>query len=259
MSSSGDKKAMSLKIATWNIGGGITGESHQANGSPNLAYYGEILGKYQPHLVCLQESHHYDNDTNQTAELAKSLGYQYAYSTPISVSHLESDANLALGLISKYPIVSSRYTEFENPGLTAIGPRGEEWNLFDKGYCTYIIDAGWGVFSVLNAHCFPLHYFSANATEERFRHVWKALTYGLESARTNTPCLAAIDLNFDDISILLETELTPHRFTNAINNMPTTPKGIQQDYLLYTPEFCLLTVSIIPTKSDHHLCIVEFG
>lgn len=247
-----------LKMATWNIGGGITGDSHQTDGSPDLESYAETLLKHRPNLICLQESHHYLGDnTNQANELAKLMGYKYSSSTPISASHLEPHARLALGLISEFPIVNTKYTKFHNPGLTSIGPRGEEWKLFDKGYCTHTIEIGNREISVLNAHCFPLHYFSSQATEERFSHIWENLANGLAAARQDTPCVAAIDLNYDDIETLLGAELTPNRYTSAINKAPTTPKGIQQDYLLYTPGFRLLTKSVIPTKSDHHLCIIQ--
>lgn len=50
---------MALSIATWNIGGGITGDSHQVNGCPNLPYYADVLRQYLPDIVCIQEAHHY--------------------------------------------------------------------------------------------------------------------------------------------------------------------------------------------------------
>jgi len=185
------------------------------------------------------------------------LGYKYSASTPISASHLEPHAHLALGLISEFPIINTEYTKFHNPGLTSIGPRGEEWKLFDKGYCTHTIEIGNREISVLNAHCFPLHYFSSQATEERFSPIWENLANGLAAARQDRPCVAALDLNNDDIETLLGTELTPNRYSSAINKTPTTPKGIQQDFFLHTSEFSLLSASIIHTKSDHHLCTIQ--
>jgi endonuclease/exonuclease/phosphatase family metal-dependent hydrolase len=248
-----------LKIATWNIGGGILGEAHQTNGHPDLEYHAELLKKNRPNIICLQESHHYlDDSTNQTERLANLLGYEFSQSTPISPSHLDQRAHLALGLISDYPITSSNYTEFKNPQLTAIGPQGKQWTLFDKGFCTYRLNLKSGLFTIVNAHCFPLHYFSAMATEERFRHIWKTLISGLEAARTGTQCLAAIDLNFEDICSVLTPELSIDRYINAIDSTPTTPKGMQQDFILYTSNFRLLTTSVIPTKADHHLCIADF-
>ena len=53
--------------------------------------------------------------------------------------------------------------------LTTIGPDGSRWELLDKGYVKAVIDIGGDLLGVLNAHCFPLHYFRAAATESRFR------------------------------------------------------------------------------------------
>jgi hypothetical protein len=44
---------MDIRFASWNIGGGILGESHQEGGKANLGYYVNFLREYKPDIVCL--------------------------------------------------------------------------------------------------------------------------------------------------------------------------------------------------------------
>src|SRR5882724_11611618 len=125
-----------ISVATWNIGGAILGPSHQTGGKPQLDYYADILRTHQPDIVCLQEAHHYydEHQPNQTQQLAKLTDYPHTVSVPISPSHLDPNAQLGLGVISRFPIQTHRYVQLPNPGLYATGPNGEQWVPFDKGY-----------------------------------------------------------------------------------------------------------------------------
>ena len=247
-----------MKIATWNIGGGILGDSHQTDGFSQLEYHIDFIRRFDPDVICLQESHDYRSDKpSQTKAIAGALGYAYSSSTPISKSHLDPDAFLALGILSKYPILQTEYTKFFNPGLTATGPSGQRWELFDKGFCLHEIDVLGRTVSVVNAHCFPLHYFDATPSEPRFSEIWQSLSVGLEQARKNPLAVAAIDLNSPDIRNLLPGQLEDGAYVSAIDNVPTTPKGIQQDYLLYSNGFSLESTSVTPTRADHHFCLME--
>lgn len=249
-----------VRVATWNIGGGILGDSHQTSGKEYLEYHADLLRLHQPDIVCLQECHHSENSqTNQVSRLAETLNYQYSKSTPISPSHLDPDAELALGIMTSYPIRNIKYTRFRNPCLTATGPKGQQWTLFDKGYCSYEVELAEETIAITNAHCFPLHYFSATATEDRFKDIWNDLGSHLKESENSRPTLAAIDLNFPFIKNVLSDEIIGPRYINAFDATPTTPKGIQQDYILYSRQFRLLTTHIIPTRSDHHLCICDFS
>jgi endonuclease/exonuclease/phosphatase family metal-dependent hydrolase len=247
-----------LKFATWNIGGGILGESHQRNGRPSLDYYVSILREHQPDVVCLQEAHSFaDREESQSHYLAAQLGYQYVHAEPISESHMARDARLSLAIISRYEIEAFEYRPFPNLGLTAVGPDGHSWKLMDKGYVKAVIKFGDLALGVLNAHCFPLHYFSAKPTEPRFAPIWKMLADDLLKMRGEQPTIAGLDLNYARIQDLLTAPLTTGKFVSAFSDTPTTAKGIQQDFILLDQTMTLLDSTVRNTKSDHSYCQVE--
>jgi|SRR5215813_1731388 len=246
---------VAIKAATWNIGGGILGKSHQRDGRPSLDYYVSVLKKYSPDIVCLQEAHDYSgSQEGQSEQLANQCGYPYVASFPVSKSHMVSHADLALGILSRFPIRSCEYKQFPNPGLSATGPNGDTWEMADKGYVRSRIELESGTIGVINAHCFPFHYFSASPTEPRFANIWNILMRDMRGLQREAAAFVAIDLNHEPIQDLLSAALGPGKYDNAFENTPTTPDGVQQDYILYSDGAHLITTSVTPTESDHSYC-----
>jgi Endonuclease/Exonuclease/phosphatase family len=250
--------SMQLKLASWNIGGGVVGKSHQRDRSPSLGYYASILEKHLPDVVCLQEAHDYHGrQEGQPEYLAGRLGYPYVASFPLSGSHLAEGASLALAVLSRFPINTVAYKQFPNPGLQAIGPGGDPWNLHDKGYVVGMLDLGDRMLGFVNGHCFPLHCFGASPVEPRFEEMWNMLTSDLLAMSAGGPAFAAIDLNYEPIQDLLIKVLGPGEYINAFEGTPTTAKGAQQDYILYESMMRLLTTTVTATSSDHSYCQIE--
>jgi hypothetical protein len=249
---------MQLKLATWNIGGGVPGKSHQRDRSPSLDYYASILKKYLPDVVCLQEAHEYhDRRSGQSEYLASCLGYPYVVSYPVSQSHLAKDASLALGILSRFPIENALYKQFPNPGLHGTGPSGDSWGLHDKGYVVGSVDLGDKKLGLVNGHCFPMRRFRASPAEPRFERIWSMLTDDLLAIRVSGPAFAAVDLNYESIHDVLVRVLSPGNYINAFEGTPTTPKGTQQDYILYESSMRLLTTTVASTASDHSYCQID--
>jgi endonuclease/exonuclease/phosphatase family protein len=249
--------SQSLKLATWNIGGGILGESHQRHCEPSPDYYVSVLRKHQPDVVCLQEVHSFaERREGQAAYLARSAGYPHFTYFRTSESHLVPGAWLGLGILSRYPLQDFTYREFPNPRLETVGPRGEPWQLHDKGYATGFVDLGGRTLGLVNGHCFPLHHFGASPAEPRFAKMWAMLTEDLLAAARSGLAFAGIDMNHERVEELLVNALGPGRYSNAFGGTPTTPRGNQWDYLLYGPAMRLLTVTVAPTESDHYYCQV---
>jgi endonuclease/exonuclease/phosphatase family metal-dependent hydrolase len=248
-----------LRFATWNIGGGILGESHQRGARPSLEYYASVLKKHSPDVACLQEAHSFDDGEGQTEYLARKCGYPYAAAFPVSRSHLANAASLALGILSRFPIETRQYRQFPNPGLTSRGPDGSRWELLDKGYAKAVIDVSGLRLGVLNAHCFPLHYFSAAATDPRFRGVWRMLAGDLLDLRQHMLAIAGMDLNYAPVQDLLADPLGSGRYASAFTETSTTRKGVQQDYILYDQRMELLETTVLATESDHSYCQVKIA
>lgn len=244
-----------LRLATWNIGGGIIGESHQRGAVPSLEYYASVLEKNQPDVLCLQEAHDYRGYADgQSQDLANRLGYPYVASFPISESHMVDNATLSLGILSRFPLEELACKRFPTPHLTAVGPHGQPWSLHDKGYITGSIDLGGRTIGLVNGHCFPLHRFGASPLEPRFVAMWEMVSKDLLTVNSTGPAVAAFDLNHEPLGDLLGGVLGPGKFMNAFENTPTTPRGAQRDYILYNHLTTLLTTTVVATESDHSYC-----
>lgn len=244
---------MILNFATWNIGGGILWESYQIDGKENIPYYAKIINKYSPDILCLQEAHSYGSAWSQANILAEQCGYSYVENQPISPSHLKENAELSLSTLSKFPIISTQYTVFENPHLKTIWPNGVSWNLYDKWFLTSEIDFHGVRITIINVHFFPFHYFWASAEEWRFSHILDPLR-NILTMREKSPTLLGMDFNHPNITLLNKN--TPYQNSFSLS---TTPKWVQQDFILYNSYFSLLSAQVLPTESDHHFCTCTFS
>ncbi|MEU4923143.1 endonuclease/exonuclease/phosphatase family protein [Streptomyces parvus] len=254
----GSMRPTLLRIATWNMGGGILGESHQRDGIPSLDYYASVLADHRPDVLCLQEAHDYDGRRESQSEyLARRLEYAHSLSFPLSVSHMAKDASLALGILSRFPIAKTVYKRFPRPQLVGTGPRGERWALHDKGYVVGSIALGDRMLGFVNGHCFPLRRFGASATEPAFAPVWAMLTADLLAVGGTGTAFAALDANHGRIGEVLGDVLGPGHYRSAFEATPTTPGGGQKDHILYGRALRLLSTTVAATESDHSYCQVS--
>ena len=208
--------ARTLRVATWNIGGGILGRPHQRDQRPTPDYYASIVQKHSPDLLCLQEAHDYSGRSEgQTEYIARRCDYPYAVFFPVSESHLIAGATLGLGILSRFPLHSLEYKPFPNPGLSAIQPNGDQWHIADKGYARAAIDMGGETIGLINAHCFPFHYFGASAAEPRFAGIWDLLMRDMRRLLTGTAALVVGDLNYEPARDLLPEVLDAGLYESA--------------------------------------------
>ncbi|MEZ0067924.1 endonuclease/exonuclease/phosphatase family metal-dependent hydrolase [Streptacidiphilus sp. MAP12-20] len=251
----------SVSVGTWNIGGGILGDSHQRSGTAQLDYHVQQLLERSPDVLCLQESHEFrDGRTGQAAEIAKALGADAQQTARISGSHLDPDADLSLAILSRSGLSAARTVMFHNPGLSWPGPTGERWDMFDKGYLVAEVEFHGVPVRIVNAHLFPFHYFGARATEPRFSSLWRDFADDLLTLAGAGPTIATIDLNHEPIESVLGSIFEGRVFGNAFSHTPSTPKGVQQDYIVYTAaQLSLLETSVVPTQADHHYCQAVFA
>ncbi|MGW6681155.1 endonuclease/exonuclease/phosphatase family protein [[Kitasatospora] papulosa] len=248
-----------LELATWNIGGGIVGASHQRDGTPSPDYYASVLRQHAPDVVCLQEAHDYfGSRESQPHYLARQAGYPHVELFPTSVSHLAEDANFALAVLSRFPITSTVYRQFPNPGRTGTGPDGEPWRLDDKGYLITRIGLGNYEIGLINGHCFPLRHFGACATDAEFAEGWSMLVRDMLTLRYSGPALVAVDLNHDPIEDVLNAALGRDKYLNAFPS-GTAVRGAKRDYVLFGPGMRLLSAVAIATESDHAYRQVRFS
>ncbi|MEV6412965.1 endonuclease/exonuclease/phosphatase family protein [Kribbella sp. NPDC051718] len=245
-----------LDVATWNIGGGVIGASHQRDAVPDLDHHVGVLTTHRPDVVCLQEAHEYDDRTGQTQELAERAGYAHWAAYALSASHLVDGARLALGMLSQYPLSGLSFRALPAPRLKAIRPAGEEWALHDKGYLVSRVGLpDGGEVHLANGHFFPLRRFGRSPADPQFAPVWRAFTDDLLELDAAGPVVAGVDLNHSPVDEVLGAAMLPGRFSSALDaHTPTTPHGAQRDYLLCGHQTRVASAGTVSTQSDHFYC-----
>ncbi|MBA4248127.1 MAG: hypothetical protein C0444_07520 [Microbacterium sp.] len=246
---------MSFTIGGWNIGGAVLGASHQTGKRPNLDYYEQLLDSRKAEVICLQEAHSYpDGRRSQVEELAVRLGYGFHVAAPLSPSHIDPEAALSLGIISRHPIRSSSLTMLPNPNLQTRLNTGALWRMHNKGLLTASIAVDGEDLMVTSGHVFPFHRFGASAQSAEFSRVFDDVSSHLMRSMRLGRSVVSIDLNDPNATNLLASSIGRNRFQVAPSDHATTRKGRKQDFLLYSADLRLLDVTILPTESDHAYC-----
>ena len=160
---------------------------------------------------------------------------------------------MSLGILSRFELSDMVYTTFSNPNLTAVGPNGKNWVLFDKGYVSCFADINGKKIGLLNVHGFPLRYFGASPTEDRFSDIWAQLAHDMTALQQKVPTIVAGDFNCEYIEKIIGTVLGSDGYKNAfVAN--TIPADVQLDYILTDRRMELLDTMVKSTESDHSYC-----
>lgn len=254
---------MILKTLQWNIGGG---KARKAGDDPNdaLAYSNEaldsdieIIRRYNPDIITLQESHS-DDKGNQAQTMAENLGLKFFANNVYDKSHIEEGKGLSQAIISRFPIKENSFTFFYNPKLETTGPKGEHWVSHDKGVTDCIVDLGGGItLNVKTSHSFPYRRFHVEPFDERLLPLRNDMAEKL-MPKTDRYIYQG-DLNYNEFSV---AELLPKLMTNGVQEViltePTTPKGRKYDHVLYRGIKHIKSIVISNVLTDHFPIYSEF-
>lgn len=89
---------MRIKLASWNIAGGIKYKEL----TEDIDYLRDVIREINPDIICLQENH-----INQERSLARDAfkdSYQFITEINVSPSHNDSKYELGLAVLSKFEI-----------------------------------------------------------------------------------------------------------------------------------------------------------
>ncbi len=243
-----------MRIATWNIGGGFIHSGDETKFDvEDLNYFISELKKLKPDLVSLQEALFVENEQNQVVELGKTLSFPHVAYRVHSASHLKQGTSIALGILSKFPIISTEYLQLTNPLMEVTRPNGEVWLSQDKGFLQVTLKINGQPMRVLCGHNFPYHHFKRDFMHEEFNNIRGEI----ESIFLNSrfPTIVAADMNYDDLR-----KAIPNVFSNGfvdVFNEPTIPKGVQQDHVIVSEHCTVNDYKIVKGKADHYLCYVD--
>lgn len=243
-----------MKLATWNIGWWfIYSKENDEYDLENIEYFIDRISKNNVDIICLQEIH-LSESNNQAKKIAKNLNYDFYVSEINANSHLKDNDKIWFSIISKYPIISSKFHKLINPNLEFLW-KWKKAKSHDKWFLEAIINCNGIKIRVLSGHMLPFFLFWEDFLDDKFKNIRNQIENII--LKDNIPTLIWVDLNFEDIKNLL-----PNIFNNWYesilpNESTASFEPNKIDKIIISKHFKLNNSIILETKSDHYLCIAD--
>jgi endonuclease/exonuclease/phosphatase family metal-dependent hydrolase len=243
-----------MRIATWNIGGGfIESNKKYAYDIEDINYFIDELRSINPDIVCFQEIH-VSEKNDQPRIIADSLRFQYVTTHSIADSHLKDNEKLSISIISRFPIISSKFNLLPNPNLQFIWKGKTEFS-HDKGFMEATIDYKGSDIRILSGHMVPFRIFGKNFLDDEFKEIRNQIEKII--LHEKIPEIICADMNFSEEIEILIPNVFNNGFKFVLKNDPTTPKGKTFDKIIVSKEWKTTNSDIIIGKADHFLCFAD--
>lgn len=230
-----------LTVATWNIHGGRDREERRFPFVKRLARIGaDVIGLQELEL-------HSTTDEDFECTDLKDSGFEYSTVKAFSRSPFTSDAELAVGLLSRVPFVSTNTAMLPNPVRTM----GMDPTFHDKGLILSEIFWSNTTIDVISLHLFPFHRLGLDARDRSLQLVWAELDE-LLSPRPSIPRIVLGDFNTPYRFELLRC-LQVGQLRSMFLNSPSRDDGQSHDDILVSGQWHPQQIHNIHTESDHNL------
>lgn len=241
-------------VATWNIGGGfISSDQKHEYDKEDISYFINELKSINPDIVCFQEIH-VSEKNNQPKIIADSLGFQYIATHSIADSHLKENEKLSISIISRFPIISSKFNTLPNPNLQFVW-KGKTAFSHDKGFMEAIVGYKRTNIKILSGHMVPFRKFGKFFLDTEFKEIRNRIEQII--LHEKMPEIICADMNFDEEIEKLIPNVFDNNFKFVLKNNPTTPKGRTYDKIIVSKEWESANSNIIKGKADHFLCFAD--
>jgi endonuclease/exonuclease/phosphatase family metal-dependent hydrolase len=251
---------MTLRVASWNIAGGHTIASleHFDYQGEDIAYFSQQLKKQAPDIICLQESHtHLDGSYANTTGIAEYLHMHVIINSANSPSHINSDFQLSNSIISRIKPIDVVQESYPDPDGTLYWPDGKVADTHKKNLQVVMFET----FNIANTQMLPVNLFGFTYDDhDRGAKLVRGINEVMKEI-VKPPIIWCGDFNFDE-PLKIYPYLEELKLAEALPDVTTRPSRDNQkkksDHILYSPEFTLIGSEVIPTNTDHFLCIAEF-
>jgi endonuclease/exonuclease/phosphatase family metal-dependent hydrolase len=245
-----------IRVGTWNIAGGRSGETSEV---VNSAVIADVVASAKVQILCLQEAHYYRGGLDSQLQRAlKDAGLTHLAGAPVSESHIDPDAELGLVVAASYPVHFVDAYTLRNPGLQAV-VRGQEWVMHDKGWieCEVVGPSGVPV-RVSSVHLFPFHEFDVPDDDPMVRDMWREFWRGIDNLDGDM-CIVAGDFNQCKRSAPAR-EYSRRGWTFCLgDDTATTPSGLALDDIAVSGPIAVNGHQLHPTFADHHLISADLS
>ncbi len=170
-----------MKCATWNINEcvGVTCNlnNQETKDTVNINNVKEIINKINENdfdIICFQEYPTYINDKiSLTNEIISKTNLKFYAERDTSDSYLFKGGRVGVAIFSKYEIVDTYYTYFENPHMTKISSKGIKYESFDKAIIKIVIKKDNNYITIITGHAIAFAPF--DKTEFDYPESYKPL------------------------------------------------------------------------------------
>jgi endonuclease/exonuclease/phosphatase family metal-dependent hydrolase len=247
---------LKLTVASWNIAGGRPVNSFEQfdYSREDIDYFAEQLLAVNPDIVCLQESH---TNANRTIaqELADKLGMNFLFNTTNSPSHVDSNFQLGLAILSKHPFDNQSSYQYPYPSFKLLWKDGREADKHHKALQLANVE---GIY-VANTQMLPINIWGYDYVKEQ------GLKYAKEIETTlikklETPLIFCGDFNFNQPDDIYSTAFRKLEMKDSLphgqSTRPSDDGEIRSpDHIFFSSDFECEEANIIKTKTDHYLCV----
>jgi len=247
---------MQIKIAQWNIGGGLVRRddsdplSSSSYTEDGLEHIIEFLREENPDVVTLQETQE-RGDYCQAKMIADSIGLPYWVNHSTDQSFFDTEKLIGQAILSRYPIIESRFSPFSNPGFTKRSDEGAIIRSKNGGLTSCVVQTPNGSpIAIKSFHTVPFHFLNIDLQCHAALSVIREIGTSVGSGGFAT--IIAADFNLDAPSLRTNMpELLENGFCEIPQIEPTTPKGKRLDHVLFSGLYAVESRVLDAAKTDH--------
>jgi endonuclease/exonuclease/phosphatase family metal-dependent hydrolase len=235
-----------IRVGTWNVHEGVA-----EHGDLTEECVQRVLDE-RLDLLALQEVPFAAGDAPPLppspllARLAERTSLRHHAGNVLSPTWLVQGMWSGVAVASRFPIETAVEIVLPNPRLESDGMRS-----FDKGAVTAVVKAAGRVVAMTSLHMPPFHRFGRKAQNPDFAYIWDHLAKQLEPRHGELAVIAG-DFNTSRRDLLLR------RIGATLESSVREPthNGTAVDDIVHPPAG-RVSSRVVPTSSDHHLCVVE--
>ena len=248
---------MNLKIATFNISGGLFQEDDskdfldkQKTDKIDNRLLNEIIKNINENdidIICFQEIIT-TQSINYIKQITDNTNLKYEQHFELGPCHIIKDTNDGIAILSKYPIENAQKEFFINPKLSKTTSSGNTYYTYDKGYLIADININGKSVTILTHIGFPYRRFNADPLE--YKNVFEEFDNVIEKSN--------LDIITGDFNAEKFIDMMPYTNNNYIKttNEGTTTDGMKFDNIL-VKKSVKYNSNIIKSLSDHYMVLTE--
>jgi endonuclease/exonuclease/phosphatase family metal-dependent hydrolase len=253
-----------MKIVSWNIQAcrvrSVESDPTDATSysETNIDYIAEILQKYLPDVVLLQEVHA-NSTLNQAKEIAKLLGHKYVVTDTIDeVSYMDSNYGLCQAILSKNKLNGHTYQPLENPQYEVTKDDGRHYVSRDSSMSKASINLGKNEIDIITTHFLPFGSFNINPFSDAAKPIKESLLAYTRTLGDTWIMAGDFNINTSHLRNFVPALFSvPNHVSSPEINEDTAAWGMTLDHVIFSGVRLMELLIDSSTLTDHYPVVIE--